>query len=134
MNTTAFGTRERASLLGLMTLGGSASNSELEEHIGHPLDGPARRRVNGLGLVVSDRQGRSYQHTLTDDGWAWCVDELSGTAPARGGTLGRTLYRVLGLLRNYLDATDLSLAEAAEARDHEWLVEQVREVLGKVTT
>lgn len=111
MTTTALGTRERALLLGLMTLGGSASNTELKDRIGYALDGPARRRVNGLGLVTSDRQDRTYHHTLTDDGWGWCVDELEGAAPARGGSLGRTLYQVLGLLKSYLDATDLSLAE-----------------------
>jgi ribonuclease P protein component len=36
--------------------------------------------------------------------------------------------------RDYVLAARPGLAEAAEGRDHEWLVEQVREVIGKVQT
>ncbi|MFB4284185.1 hypothetical protein ACBJ59_53475 [Nonomuraea sp. MTCD27] len=111
MENTAFGTRERALLLGLMTLGGTASNPELRAHVGDALDGEPRRRVNKRALVASEKLGRSYHHTLTEDGWAWCVAELEGSAPERGGSLGRTLYGVLRVIKGYLDATDLSLAE-----------------------
>ncbi|MER7368969.1 hypothetical protein [Nonomuraea wenchangensis] len=111
MKNTGFGTRERAVLLGLMTLGGTASNAELKAHVGCTLDGQPRHRLNRSGLVTSEKPGRSYHHTLTDDGWAWCVTELDGSAPDRGGSLGRTLYGVLHLLKGYLDAADLSLAE-----------------------
>ncbi|MFD9947544.1 hypothetical protein ACFWYW_06720 [Nonomuraea sp. NPDC059023] len=103
--------QERALLLGLMTLGGSASNPELRDHVGNALDGESRRRLNKLELVESEKLGRAYHHTLTEDGWAWCVAELAGSAPARGGPLGRTLYGVLATIKGYLDATDLSLAE-----------------------
>jgi hypothetical protein len=111
METTAFKTRERALLLGLMTLGGSASNPELRKHLGDVLDGEPRRLVNKLGLVTSEMPGRAYHHTLTEAGWTWCVAELAGSAPERGGSLGRTLYGVLGMIKGYLDATDLSLGE-----------------------
>lgn len=111
MENSTFGARERALLLGLMTLGGSASNPALRDQVGASLDGRFRLRMNTLGLVTSDRQGRAYHHTLTDKGWAWCVSELAGTAPDRGGSLGRTLYGVLGLIKGYLDAADLSLAD-----------------------
>jgi ribonuclease P protein component len=36
--------------------------------------------------------------------------------------------------RDYVLVARAGLAEAAEARDHDWLVEHVREVLGKVNT
>ncbi|MGR6915518.1 hypothetical protein ACU635_14845 [[Actinomadura] parvosata] len=111
MENTAFGTRERALLLGLMTLGGTASNPELRAHIGNVLDGEPRRRMNKSGLVTSEKAGRAYHHTLTEEGWAWCVTELEGSAPERGGSLGRTLYGVLRVIKGYLDAADLSLAE-----------------------
>ncbi|MQY03698.1 hypothetical protein [Actinomadura macrotermitis] len=111
MDEPGFGTRERALLLGLMTLGGAATNPELRDHIGDAIDGAPRRRFNALGLVDSEREGRAFRNELTEEGWAWCVAELSGTAPARGGSLGRTLYAVLGLLGDYLDAADLSLGE-----------------------
>ncbi|TDC06635.1 hypothetical protein E1267_15650 [Nonomuraea longispora] len=111
MDDTTFGAPERASLLGLMTLGGAASNPELKEHVGTTLNGKARLLLNQRGLVTSGKQGRAYHHTLTDKGWAWCVAELTGTAPARSGSIGRTLYGVLGLIKGYLDAADLSLAD-----------------------
>ncbi|GAA0961160.1 hypothetical protein [Actinocorallia libanotica] len=111
MENTAFGTRERALLLGLMTLGGEASNPELRDHIGDALDGAARRKALSLGLVEGEKRGRSFHHKLTDKGWAWCVAELSNTPPARGGSFARTLYAVLATLDGYLDATDLSLGE-----------------------
>ena len=111
MENTTFGTRERALLLGLMTLGGEASNPELRDHIGDALDGAARRKALSLGLVEGEKRGRSFHHKLTDKGWAWCVAELSNTPPARGGSFARTLYAVLATLDGYLDATDLSLGE-----------------------
>ncbi|MDF5753099.1 hypothetical protein [Spongiactinospora sp. TRM90649] len=111
MENTDFGTRERALLLGLMALGGSASNLELRDRFGDTLNGKIRVRLNAQALVESEKAGRTFHHTLTDDGWAWCAAELANTAPARGGAVWRTLYGVLGLLRGYLDAKDLSLAE-----------------------
>lgn len=112
MVNVALTPRERALMLALMTLGGSASNPELDRRLGDTLDGAPRRRLNSSGLVTSEKQGRAYHHTLTEDGWAWCVAELSGTAPARGGaSLARALYGVLDMIKAYLDATDLSLAE-----------------------
>src|SRR5690606_428763 len=92
MVNVALTPRERALMLALMTLGGSASNPELDRRLGDTLDGAPRRRLNSSGLVTSEKQGRAYHHTLTEDGWAWCVAELSGTAPARGGaSLARAL-------------------------------------------
>ncbi|RCG30023.1 hypothetical protein DQ384_17860 [Sphaerisporangium album] len=111
MAETASGTRERALLLGLMTLGGSASNPQLKERFGDALDGEARRRVNKRGLVESSKIDRAFHHTLTDEGWAWCVAQLEDTAPARAGSFARTLYSVLGLIKGYLDAADMSLAD-----------------------
>ncbi|NUR87366.1 MAG: hypothetical protein HOY71_25070 [Nonomuraea sp.] len=110
MSTTPFTPKERALLLYLMALGGTASNPELKQRLGTALDGPSRLRLNKLDLVESVRPGRAFHHTLTEAGWSWCVDELSHTAP-RSDPLGRTLYGVLGLLKGYLDASDLSLAE-----------------------
>ncbi|GAB1824641.1 hypothetical protein [Herbidospora sp. RD11066] len=112
MGNIALSTKERALLLGLMTLGGTASNPELKAHIGDTLDGAPRLRLNKLSLVESVRPGRAFVHTMTENGWAWCVDELSADAPERAGSpLARVLYSLLGVLNGYLDAADLSLAE-----------------------
>ncbi|MDX6742980.1 hypothetical protein [Actinocorallia sp. A-T 12471] len=110
-----FGVPERALLLALMALGGTADNPTLKARVGTALDGEARRKMNDLKLVSSEKRGRSYHHTLEEDGWAWCVAELSAEPPAARSSLGRTLYVVLGMLRDRLDRADLSLAEFVTA-------------------
>ncbi|ROO89438.1 hypothetical protein EDD29_7132 [Actinocorallia herbida] len=105
-----FGVPERALLLALMALGGSADNPTLKARVGTALDGASRRRLNDLKLVTSVKEGRAYRHTMEDAGWAWCAGEMSAEPPA-GSTLGRALYVVLGMLGEKLDRTDLSLAE-----------------------
>ncbi len=116
MGHLAFGTPERAVLLALMALGGSASNPELRERFGATLDGARRRRMADLGLVKGEKRQRgAYHFELTEAGWAWCAEELSEAPPERAGSLGRALYCVLPLIQRYLDRTDLSLGEFAAA-------------------
>ena len=76
MTHNEFGTRERALLLALMALGGSASNAELKETANDTLNGEPRRRMNNLGLVTSVKQ-RAFHHELTEAGWGgWLVVHL----------------------------------------------------------
>lgn len=130
------GTVGRTLLLGLMSSGGSASNPELRDRFGSPLDGKLRLLANAKGLVESEKRGRAYHHTLTDDGWAWCVAELSAAPPGNAGSFGRALYAVLGLLNGYLAAADLSLAEfvtAAQSRGTAGdLTVAIRDAYGKL--
>ncbi|MDX6741151.1 hypothetical protein [Actinocorallia sp. A-T 12471] len=111
MDERDIGVKGRALLLGLMTLGGEASNPELAEHVGYPLNGELRRRLEDLGLTRSDRIGRSYHHELLDKGWLWCTAELSGSRPPRSGSVGGALYGVLDLVGRFLAAEDLALNE-----------------------
>ncbi|MBW8484054.1 hypothetical protein [Actinomadura parmotrematis] len=108
------GAKDRALLLGLMSAGGAASNPELRDWIGSPIDGAHRRRLEELGLVEGEKR-RSYHFELTEKGWAWCVAELSTEAPARSFLQGRVLYRLLPVLRTALEAADTSLAEQVAA-------------------
>jgi hypothetical protein len=136
MDKNTFGTRERALLLALMAGGGTASNPELRARVGDAIDGAPRRRFNELHLVVSEKEGRAFRHELTEEGWAWCVAELSGTSPARGGPAWRTLYTVLGLLGDYLEAADISLGDlvltARASKDETDLSERIRDAYWKV--
>jgi ribonuclease P protein component len=99
------------------------------------------------------RQGKSVSTRLLTLHWFAREDDPDGVA-----RLGLAIPRAVGdaVARNrlkrqlravwteledgpppgcdYVLAARPGLAEAAETRDHEWLVEQVREVLGKVTT
>ncbi len=72
------------------------SNPELEERVGFRLDGKERRRLNDRKLVESEKVGRAYAHELSDAGWRWCADELSGGPRGHGTGMERALYAVLG--------------------------------------
>ena len=99
------------------------------------------------------RQGRSVSTRLLTLHWFTREDEPDGVArvglavPRAVGAavarnrLKRQLRAVWAELegeappgRDYVLAARPGLADAAESRGHGWLVEQVREVLGKVTT
>lgn len=103
--------KHRWALLALMGLTGEASNPELNEMVGFTLVNPERQRLNDLKLVTSRKEGRYFVHKLTEAGWHWCEEELSGHRPERTGSAGGAVYAVLGLLRRYLERSDLSLAE-----------------------
>jgi hypothetical protein len=109
-----FGTRERALLLGLMSMGGTATNPGLRDHIGDVIDGVPRRKLNELRMVLSVREGRAYRHELLEEGWAWCAAELSQPAPARGGALTvRSTYAVFRYFDKYFDLMGVSLGDIA---------------------
>ena len=106
------GIKERAALLALMAEAAEVSNTDLKARLGFPLDGAERRRVNGLKLVASRRDGNSpYSHELTERGWAWCAKELSSETPPRSGSAGGALYAVLAGLNRYMKRADLQLSD-----------------------
>ena len=109
--TASLTPRDRVVLLALMALNEEVSNADLKERVGFTLDGQPRLRLNKLGLVDSTKPGRAYRHVLTDQGWAWCWDEMAQPAPARadGGT--RALYALLLPLRRFMERGDLRLAD-----------------------
>jgi hypothetical protein len=104
--------RERTTLLALMAEARELTNAELRALAGFTLDGPARRRLNEQKLVASRKVGRGFTHELTDDGWAWCREELSAPRPARAGFGGGALYALLAGLDRYLARSGLQLSDA----------------------
>ena len=70
-----------------------------------------RDRLNDLGLVESVLVKRTYVHTLTDAGWAWCAAELHSPTPPGSGTVEKALAAVLRGIGRYLRATDTLLSE-----------------------
>jgi hypothetical protein len=97
--------------MALMALNEEVTNRVFKERCGFTLDGEARRRLNDAGLVKSEMRERAYWHQVTDDGWAWCWDEMAQPAPDRSDSGTRALYAVLAGLRRYLDRADLRLAD-----------------------
>jgi hypothetical protein len=103
--------RTRATLLVLMVLGTEVSNRELEEAANLALTGQPRIQLNDLKLVESRMVGRSYRHRLTEDGRAWCEEELSTTCPDPRTPAGRGLYVLLNALGQYTQRSGVSLRE-----------------------
>lgn len=111
--TDRLGHKQTAAMLTLMVLARKVSNPELRTIVGFAIDGKDRVGLNELGLVTSRMQGRSYEHELTDRGWAWCGTELGAKTPPPPSTrssLTSALYVLLGGLDGYLRRENLRLA------------------------
>ena len=95
--------------------GRSVSNRSLTLHwFSREEDGDGEPR---LGLAVPRAVGPAVARNRLKRQLRAVWDELGEEVPAG---------------RDYVVAARAGLAEAAESRGHEWLVEQVREVIGKV--
>jgi hypothetical protein len=112
--TDRLGHKQTASMLALMVLAREVSNPELRTIVGFSIDGKVRVELNELRFVASRMQGRCYVHELTDQGWAWCADELGQTTappPSPRSTLVTVMYTIFGGLDEYLRREKLRLAD-----------------------
>jgi hypothetical protein len=111
--TERLGHKQTAAMFALMALAREVSNPELREIVGFAIDGEVRRELN-KGLVTSRKQGRSFVHELTDDGWAWCAGELGARTPpppSPRSTLVAALYLALAGVDDYLRREKLRPAD-----------------------
>lgn len=91
--------KERAVLLTLLLHGPKLSNPEMKEIARLSLDGKEREHLNKLQYVHSERVGRSFTHTLDENGRKWCINELvAGTPRPSDSPLERTLYALIGAI------------------------------------
>ncbi|WP_203590288.1 hypothetical protein [Streptomyces sp. SID13031] len=117
--------KERAVLLALLAEARPLTNAELQESAGLRLDGASRLKLNDLKLVTSVKEGRSFVHEITDDGAAWCADELTAERPERSGAGGGALYAILAGLQRYLQRTGQALADLFQPPEPAGEVEEV---------
>jgi hypothetical protein len=103
--------RERAVLFALLGEARKVSNAELEQLIGFRLVGPERRKLNERKFVESDKQGRSFVHDLSENGWAWCAEDLAAGSGGRDSSLERAHYLVFGVFMRSMNASGLRLAD-----------------------
>jgi hypothetical protein len=108
--------RDRAVLIALLSQARKVSNPELRELFGFSLDGEARRRLNDLKLVESEKQGRAYAHELSDHGWRWCAEHLGSDPQLRETSLERSHRIFFGVFAQYIKAAGLSLADVVTGR------------------
>jgi hypothetical protein len=102
---------ERAVLLALLAEARPLTNAELHASAGVKLEGASRIKLNDLKLVTTEKVGRAFVFELTDDGAAWCQDELGNERPGRAGPGGGALYAILGGLQRYLQRTGQQLSD-----------------------
>ncbi|CAM3906289.1 hypothetical protein KIPE111705_30860 [Kibdelosporangium persicum] len=105
---------ERSALLALMTFVGEASNTEIKDRYRFTIDKGTRERLKELDLITvhQARQLRNaYVHTLTEEGWRRCREELDAEPSGRVDKGYRLLYGVLRLLGEHLTRWDLKLAD-----------------------
>ncbi|MFC0108319.1 hypothetical protein [Kibdelosporangium aridum] len=98
----------------LLAVGREVSNSELREIVGFAIDGKLLTELNGLGLVHTDKGSRPFVHILTDEGKAWCREEIKKRevpSPPPRSTLVRAMYVFFGGLDDYLSRERLELAD-----------------------
>ncbi|WIX99563.1 hypothetical protein QRX60_36735 [Amycolatopsis mongoliensis] len=82
--TDRLGHHQTAAMLTLMALGRQVLNPELKELVGFTLTGKDRTQLQDGGYITSvqvSKPGRPYAHELTEDGWAWCLEELAVGSP-----------------------------------------------------
>jgi len=101
---------ERTILFALMAHATTIRNPDLKA-IAPEMTPTRRAKFNKLGLVESSMVTRTYVHTLTDAGWAWCSAELSAPTPPKARTAERALAEVLRGIGRYLSATDTLLSD-----------------------
>jgi hypothetical protein len=105
---------EWALLFILMAENAELSNKEIRERYADSvtLTGKPRLKLIDAKLIECRKgEGNAYFFTLAEVGWRRCREELSGAAPANGGSAGQALHAVLGGLGRHLDRTGRSLAQ-----------------------
>lgn len=101
---------EAAVLFTLMAEARELSNVELKGR-GLELKAPNRKKLNERKLIESRQENRRFHHVLTDDGWAWCNDQLGAAPPPIARPLGVALYAVLAGLGRHFARENLRLSD-----------------------
>ncbi|MET9064714.1 hypothetical protein [Streptosporangium sandarakinum] len=105
MPETGFSLPEMSVLVVLMAETDGISNPELKERYGLKLDGEPRKKLNGLKLVESRKQGRAFVHTLTDAGWARMAEMIEAGIPLPSGSAAAMCRALLTGLSRFLSRT-----------------------------
>ncbi|MFD0202458.1 MULTISPECIES: hypothetical protein [Saccharothrix] len=97
-----FANDERAALIVLMLENRDVRNRELTEELKVKLSKQGRERLNEMGLLQSWKEKNGILHRITDEGIAWCMEDLAaGGPPTRSGPLSRAHFAVLKLFIRY---------------------------------
>ncbi|GGS46482.1 hypothetical protein [Actinokineospora fastidiosa] len=117
-----FGSHEKAAMFLLLRENRAVPNTELTR-IGIDLRPAGRDRLNRAGLLKTTKDTRPYIHQITDDGIAWCEQEMTAVEPpVRSGPLVVLGFEMLRCVAAHLRRGGVSLAEVISPRDLETLI------------
>src|SRR4051794_35889218 len=86
-----------------MVEGREVSNNDLHAVAGFKIEAPTRERLRKLDLITVRRPGRSYLCELSEEGWAWCREEMKADAAPRADAGTRVLYRAMRSVTRHLE-------------------------------
>lgn len=128
-----YGTAERATLI-LLTLHGELPNPRLRNDYGVDLGPTGRERLNKDGLISTRSENRSYVHTITKAGVAWCEQELTTIeAPQRSGPVPRAGFEALRRMATYFQRQGISLADVLHTADGDGLETLIRKAYDELS-
>ncbi|SDH17017.1 hypothetical protein SAMN05216553_11739 [Lentzea fradiae] len=124
-----FGAPERAALLVLMLESRQVPNPELANLHRVKLTPQGRARLNKAGLMRTSDDVRPMVHEITDEGIAWCLQDLvDGDLPPRSTSHARVVFGLLKkFVRHHQDRG--TLVDVIRSRDIESLIRSVYEEL-----
>lgn len=125
--------QDLSALFTLMAVAQEIDNTTLGEVTGIRITGDVRKRLNGLGLVTSTREGnKPYVHELTKEGWLRARAELTAERPARPGYYGYAFFAVLNGLDRFLNREDRPLGDVFQPEVTEGLESQIKRAYRKL--
>lgn len=122
-----FGAPERAALIVLMLENRKMPNTELGKQA--TLTKLGRGKLNKAGLIRTAEDVRPMVHEITDEGIAWCLQDLvKGEMPPGSTKYARVTF---GLLKKFILHHDArgTLVEVIRSRDLESMIRSVYEEL-----
>ena len=122
-----FGAPERAALTVLMLENRPVPNTELGDQV--KLTKPGREKLNKAGFIQTDETVKPMVHEVTNEGIAWCLQDLvKGELPPRSTSHARVTF---GLLKKFIlhHEAQGTLIDVIRSRDLESLIRSVYEEL-----
>jgi hypothetical protein len=98
-------------LVVLMAEARELTNNELKELAGFKVTGADNKKLENLGLIITDRSRRLLSHQLTDKGWRLARRIHTSTPPKAGGSAAKSLFVLLANIHRSLDRLQISHGE-----------------------
>lgn len=106
-----YGTNETATLI-VLAMEGEVRNPDLRNNHGIELGPAGRQTLNDEGLIETRKENRTFVHTSTEKGIAWCAAQLLDIQPTpRTGPLVRAAFGWLRRVAQHLKEQDIRIVD-----------------------